>query len=160
MGVLAVLSLFGGFLGARVAGEPLIRSLDRFFEIESPAGSPPVVLLTAASVAVGALGIVTGLLLYRGRREVALGAVGRFLEHRWYVEWLYDAVIVAPAKALARFLADVVETRGIDGAVNGVAALVGRAGLAVRRVQTGHVRNYAAGILAGTILLLGYWLLR
>jgi hypothetical protein len=30
----------------------------------------------------------------------------------------------------------------------------------LRRVQTGYVRNYAAVILAGTIVVLGYWLLR
>src|SRR5205807_608439 len=94
------------------------------------------------------------------RREVTLGALGRFLSHQWYIETLYDAVIVTPAKRLAHLLADVVETRGIDGAVNGVGALVGRAGLAVRGLQTGFVRNYAAAILAGTILMLGYWLLR
>jgi len=41
-----------------------------------------------------------------------------------------------------------------------VGALVGRAGLAVRGLQTGFVRNYAAAILAGTILMLGYWLFR
>jgi len=30
----------------------------------------------------------------------------------------------------------------------------------VRRLQTGYVRHYAAAILGGTVLLLGYWLLR
>jgi NADH-quinone oxidoreductase subunit L len=61
---------------------------------------------------------------------------------------------------MGRALADVVEARIIDGAVNGVAALAARAGGAVRRLQTGYVRQYAAVFLAGTILLLGYWLLR
>jgi len=160
MAVLGVLSFGGGVLGARFAGAPLLRSLDGFFEIEPVAESVPVALLTAVSVGVGALGMVTGLLLYRGRREVNLGAVGRFLERRWYIEAFYDAAIVTPARSLAHLLADVVETQGIDGAVNGVAGLVGRAGLALRRAQTGYVRNYAAAILAGTILVLGYWLLR
>jgi len=160
MAALAVLSAFGGFLGARVTGEPLLRTLDGFFGVEAPAGAVPTALVTGVSIAVGALGIVAGLLLYRGRREVALGVVGRFLERRWYLETVYDVGVVAPAKALAHFLADTVETRGIDGAVTGAAALVGRAGLALRRVQTGYVRNYAALMLAGVILVLGYWLLR
>ncbi len=160
MAVLAALSVAGGALGGRFAGAPLLGSLDAFFGIGPAGESVPAPLLTGLSVAAGALGVVTGLFLYRGRRGVTLGAAGRLLERRWYVEAFYDAAIVAPATSLARALADVVETRGIDGAVNGVAALVGRAGLALRRAQTGYVRNYAAAILAGTILMLGYWLLR
>src|SRR5207247_8712221 len=117
-------------------------------------------LIRGVTVAASLAGSVAGCALYRNRREVTLGALGRFLSHQWYIETLYDAVIVTPATRLAHLLADVVETRGIDGAVNGVGALVGRAGLAVRGLQTGFVRNYAAAILAGTILMLGYWLLR
>ena len=160
MAILALLSFGGGWVGAHAAGAPLLRVLDRFFAIESAAETLPGAPLTAISVAVGVFGIITGLLLYRRRREVTLGALGAFLARQWYVEALYDAAVVTPAKRLARFAADVVETRGIDGAVNGIAGLVGQAGVAMRRVQTGYVRNYAAAILAGTILILSYWLLR
>src|SRR5881296_165318 len=164
MAVLAALSFGGGLLGARVAGEPLLRYLGPFF-VDSATGvlkdrPMPAGVITALPVAVSLAGILAGFALYRNRREVTLGALGRFLSQQWYIETLYDAVIVTPAKRLAHLLADVVETRGIDGAVNGVGALVGRAGLAVRGLQTGFVRNYAAAILAGTILMLGYWLFR
>src|SRR2546426_7347013 len=164
MAVLAALSFGGGLLGARVAGEPLLRYLGPFF-VDSATGVlkdrlVPAGVITALPVAVSLAGILAGFALYRNRREVTLGALGRFLSQQWYIETLYDAVIVTPAKRLAHLLADVVETRGIDGAVNGVGALVGRAGLAVRGLQTGFVRNYAAAILAGTILMLGYWLFR
>ena len=164
MAVLAALSFGGGLLGARVAGEPLLRYLGPFF-VDSTTGVlkdrlVPAGVITALPVAVSLAGILAGFALYRNRREVTLGALGRFFSQQWYIETLYDAVIVTPAKRLAHLLADVVETRGIDGAVNGVGALVGRAGLAVRGLQTGFVRNYAAAILAGTILMLGYWLFR
>src|SRR2546422_2812301 len=160
MAILALLSFGGGWVGAHAAGAPLLRVLDQFFAIEPSAETVPGAPLTAISVATGVFGIITGLLLYRGRREVTLGALGAFLARQWYVEALYDAAIVIPAKRLARFAAEVVETRGIDGAVNGIAGLVGQAGAAMRRVPTGYVRNYAAAILAGTILILSYWLLR
>src|SRR5881628_3055606 len=164
MAVLAAFSFGGGLLGARVAGEPLLRYLGPFF-VDSATGVlkdrlVPAGVITALPVAVSLAGILAGFALYRNRREVTLGALGRFLSQQWYIETLYGAVIVTPAKRLAHLLADVVETRGIDGAVNGVGALVGRAGLAVRGLQTGFVRNYAAAILAGTILMLGYWLFR
>src|SRR2546428_12512454 len=160
MAIMALLSCGCGWVGAHAAGAPPLRALGGFLATESAAEALPGAPLTAISVAVGVFGIITGLLLYRRRREVTLGALGAFLARQWYVEALYDAAIVTPAKRLARFAADVVETRGIDGAVNGIAGLVGQAGVAMRRLQTGYVRNYAAAILAGRILILSYWLLR
>jgi NADH-quinone oxidoreductase subunit L len=157
--VLALLSFAGGLLGAAIAGRPLLNYLEIFFGIEREA-VPPNLALTGVSVAAGLAGIAVGLAVYRGRRQVSLGAVGQFLGRQWFIETLYEWVIVAPAKRFAWLMADVVELRGIDGIVGGVAGLVGRAGAGLRRLQTGYVRNYAAAILAGTILVLGYWLLR
>ena len=159
MGMLALLSVFGGVLGAQAAGAPLLRWLREFFELEAhDAGAP--VALTLLTVAVSLLGIALGYLAYRGRRELHLGAVGVFFERHWGLAPLYDQVITGSARRFGTALADVVEVRVIDGAVNGLAALAGYAGGAVRRVQTGYVRHYAAAILGGTVLLLGYWLLR
>ena len=53
-----------------------------------------------------------------------------------------------------------VDNRVIDGAVNGVGTLTRAAGGAVRRFQTGYVRNYALGIAAGTVLILAFMLVR
>ncbi len=46
----------------------------------------------------------------------------------------------------------------IDGAVNGVAALVKRTGEGLRGAQSGYVRSYALGIAGGAVLLLAYFL--
>ncbi|HET6946227.1 MAG TPA: NADH-quinone oxidoreductase subunit L [bacterium] len=159
MGALAVLSAAGGLLGSQVAGRPLLHSLEQFFTLEAHAAVAPATWLVLLTPAVGLLGIAAGYLLYRGRRQVALGWLGTFFERQWYLEPLYDRVIVGGSRWVGRMLADVVELRVIDGAVNGIGAAVGRAGRSVRAVQTGYVRNYAAAILAGTVLLLGYWLL-
>ena len=43
--------------------------------------------------------------------------------------------------------------KGIDGAVNGIGAGFRAAGGGLRRLQTGLVRNYALGIVFGTVLL-------
>jgi NADH-quinone oxidoreductase subunit L len=72
-----------------------------------------------------------------------------FLQRVWYWDDAYDAVIGRPAQSTARFAATVVESRVIDGAVNGVATLVRRSATGVRRLQTGYVRNYALGIILG-----------
>jgi NADH-quinone oxidoreductase subunit L len=43
--------------------------------------------------------------------------------------------------------------RGIDGAVNGLAALLGGSSGRLRRIQTGYVRSYALSIVGGTVLV-------
>ena len=162
MATLAALALGGGVLGARAVGAPLLSSLEPFFDLEPAAelGSVPVMALTSVSVAAGLLGILAGLYLYRGRRDVSFGALGRFLSRQWFIEDLYTAVLVGPSRRMAHFLAGTVEMGIIDGAVNGVAVVMRQAGAAFGRLQTGYVRNYAAVVLAGTVLMLGYWLTR
>ncbi len=53
-----------------------------------------------------------------------------------------------------------VDVRVIDGAVNGVAETVGGLAETLRRLQTGSVRTYAASLLFGVVLILGYYLWR
>ena len=83
-----------------------------------------------------------------------------FLRRVWFINELYDAVIGRPGARLAEFSSTVVDGKVIDGAVNGVATLVRRSGSAVRRVQTGYVRNYALWIAVGVVLLLAFMLTR
>jgi len=47
-----------------------------------------------------------------------------------------------------------VEASGVDGAVGGLANLLGRASSRLRRWQTGFVRSYALSMLAGVVVLL------
>ncbi|MDR7547922.1 MAG: NADH-quinone oxidoreductase subunit L, partial [Armatimonadota bacterium] len=159
MAALALLSTVGGILGAHVAGRPLLHSLEQFFGLEVLEHGIPR-WATVAPPAVGVLGILLAVSVYRGRREPRLGALRPFLESHWLLDPLYARAVVAPARWLGRTLAGPVELGVIDGAVNGVAAAVGRAGGALRRLQTGYARHYAAAILAGTVLMLGYWLWR
>jgi NADH-quinone oxidoreductase subunit L len=50
------------------------------------------------------------------------------------------------------------DVKVIDGAVNGTAAIIGAGAAVLRRVQTGSVRTYAGSLLAGVVLILGYYL--
>ena len=73
----------------------------------------------------------------------------------------HDAAIVQPLKITSeRVLWKVVDANGIDGAVNGAAESVGGLGELLRRLQTGSVRAYAASLLLGAVLVLGYYLSR
>ena len=57
-------------------------------------------------------------------------------------------------------MAEVVDRKVIDGAVNGVAVTVKEAGGGLRRLQTGALRNYAVAIATGAVLLLAYMITR
>ena len=52
------------------------------------------------------------------------------------------------------------DSRIVDGAVDGVGRLVRVSGGRLRRLQTGLVRSYAAGVASGAVLLLLWFLLR
>ncbi len=51
------------------------------------------------------------------------------------------------------------DNRGIDGAVNGLAALIGGTSGRLRRLQTGFVRSYALSMFAGAAIVVGAMLL-
>jgi NADH-quinone oxidoreductase subunit L len=102
--------------------------------------------LVDAGVAVLGLAIAAGLWRAVTNRPALEPA---FLQRVWYWDDFYDAVIGRPGQAFARFCATVVDSRLIDGAVNGVAGLVRSTGSSARKLQTGYVRNYALAISVG-----------
>ncbi|MGH2402946.1 MAG: NADH-quinone oxidoreductase subunit L, partial [bacterium] len=163
MAVLAALSLAGGVLGAKAIASPLIRFLDPLVGSAAQRSSgahPPADLLAGVSVGVAVAGIIAGWKLYRRRQEPNLGRIGIVLDHKWYIEDLYDRAIVIPSKRLAHWLAGPIDLGLIDRAVNEVGRALAVAGGAARRLQTGYARQYALGVLVGTILVIGYWMLR
>ena len=47
------------------------------------------------------------------------------------------------------------DARGVDGAVGGMAALVGGVSSRLRHLQTGYARSYALTMLTGVVTILG-----
>jgi NADH-quinone oxidoreductase subunit L len=114
-------------------------------------------------VAVGGIGIASFFFL-RNRRaadEMAarFGGLHTTLLNKYYVDELYDAVVVRPIRIVSEEgLWKVLDARLIDGAVNGAASTVGSLSQVLRRIQTGSVRVYAASVFLGAVLILGYYL--
>jgi NADH-quinone oxidoreductase subunit L len=85
----------------------------------------------------------------------------QLLLNKYYVDELYDTAIVQPIKAVSTgVLWKGVDASGIDLAVNGVGLGIRGSSSALRRLQTGSVRVYAAALFLGTVLILGYYLYR
>jgi NADH-quinone oxidoreductase subunit L len=87
-------------------------------------------------------------------------AVHRLLLNAWYVDWLYDRLIVRPLYALALFLAGVFDLGVVDGIVNGLGRAVAWSSAGLRLLQTGYVMNYALTMLAGAVIFVVYFLVR
>ncbi|MFL5821846.1 MAG: NADH-quinone oxidoreductase subunit L [Solirubrobacteraceae bacterium] len=79
------------------------------------------------------------------RARQRLSAVYQFLSHRWYFDEVIDFLFVRPALWVGRMVDFVLERTVIDGVITGAPVVVVRAGsVAVRRIQTGYLRYYAA----------------
>ncbi|MBA3259224.1 MAG: NADH-quinone oxidoreductase subunit L, partial [Gemmatimonadales bacterium] len=170
--VLGVLSVVGGVLNlpAFAGGshllehwlEPVTAPAAAFVQVELPHGATELFLVGAA-VLVGALGLYAGVRATLGRRLVpareapADRGLGLVLNRKYYVDEIYDAVIVRPAVWLSR----VVLWRGVDQgvvdgvAVNGTAKLSQGLGWIGSRLQTGQVGVYVVLFLVGAL-----WVLR
>jgi NADH-quinone oxidoreductase subunit L len=81
----------------------------------------------------------------------------RAARNGWYVDRAYSTLFVQPGLAVARFSANVFDTKVVDGLVNGVGAGTRRLAAAGRRIQTGFVRSYALGLFVGAVGVL-VWL--
>lgn len=77
----------------------------------------------------------------------------------WH-DFVHDNIIRDFFVGFARFSSDVLDAKGLDGAlVNGSARFIGRLAGGLRQFQTGYVRNYALGLFLGVVVLLAYFLL-
>jgi NADH-quinone oxidoreductase subunit L len=83
------------------------------------------------------------------------------LLNKYYVDEIYNAVIVQPIKGVSTVLLwKGVDAGLIDGMVNGAGGLVRGTSGALRRLQTGSIRAYAASLFFGVVVILGWYLLR
>ena len=96
-------------------------------------------------------------------RRLAMRYAGlhTLLANKYYVDEVYDATIIKPVGLLSEHgLWRALDVRSIDASVNGVAGVVGGSSDLLRRIQTGSVRAYAASLVLGVALVLGFYLWR
>ncbi|MQA62778.1 MAG: NADH-quinone oxidoreductase subunit L, partial [Actinophytocola sp.] len=126
-------------------------------------GVLPHAVIPFAVVGISALGVLLAW-LFVGRTEteverpVPVGLAVRAARNDLYGNTLNEVLVARPGIWLSRALV-FVDNRGVDGAVNGLAALLGGSSGRLRRMQTGFVRSYALSMLAGSFLLVGLLLM-
>jgi NADH-quinone oxidoreductase subunit L len=155
--VLGFLSLVGGFV--LTFGSGLQNWLEPSVGAPEEAGvhtiDPTVLTLITLVVVAGG---VAGAWLVFGRSPVPVtqpagSPVTVAARRNLFADAFNESVLMRPGQWLVRGLV-FFDNRGVDGAVNSVAAGFGGGSGRLRRLQTGFVRSYALSMLAGTAAIL------
>lgn len=77
----------------------------------------------------------------------------KVLQNKWYIDEIYDAIIVKPLHSISVFFNNVVEKSGIDGIVNGVGRGINYGSRQIRLLQNGQVGNYILMMVIGILIL-------
>ena len=163
--VLAVLSVIGGFVGLpEIFNEKLGTShylahflspvINQAHEGQHVAASTEYALL-ALSVVLIIASCVFGVARYKKYTYTDAEPTGfaKLLANKFYVDEIYDAIIVRPLKAFAQFLNDSVERLAIDGLVNGIGRAVQYGSRQLRWLQSGQVAVYVLLMVISIIIL-------
>jgi NADH-quinone oxidoreductase subunit L len=78
---------------------------------------------------------------------------GKVLQNKWYVDELYDSIIVRPLAKLGSFLNNFIERLVVDGIVNGVGRLVNYSSRQLRLLQSGQVGSYVLLMVLGMLII-------
>ena len=163
---LAVLSAIGGFVGIP---EIFVKNGNSLGDFLSPVFADSNKLLipgtTSPQLEIILMAVSSLLILFvciwawkkyknyqEGTEEA--GAFTKIIENKFYVDEIYDRIIVKPLKGFSRVLGNVVEKSGIDALVNGVGKSINYSSRQIRLLQSGFVGSYILLMVVGLLLLL------
>jgi NADH-quinone oxidoreductase subunit L len=192
--VLAALSVLGGALNLPFEG---FHNLGHWLEytLHEVESLPLNLQVAGVSTLLALLAILVSWFIY-GRNPLKAGQIdplkkplGFFftgMENKWYVDEIYQTIVITPFAKLSEFLADVIDWRfwhdfvhetviagtynwvsnialndyadqkGIDAFANALGTWTQSLSTAMRKVQNGFVRSYALSVLLGVVLIVGY----
>jgi NADH-quinone oxidoreductase subunit L len=172
--VLAVGSVVAGWLGIPHVIGHLVHVGNAFEHFLEPVFEHPVKigshgaeslewLLMGVSVAIALAGLMLARQFYLANPALPENLMNRFrgvyttLLNKYWVDEMYNAVIVQPVKLISTYLLwKFVDVIIIDGVVNGAGTLVRANGTWLKRFQSGYARAYGGWILFGAVAIVAY----
>ena len=113
-------------------------------------------ILAGLSVLLAALGIGIGWIIFQ---KEPLKIMPKILRDKWRIDEFYNGYIVDPLTDVSREgLWKGFDVGIVDGIVNGIGHSITAFGGLVRQVQVGFVRSYAAFMLFGALIVIGYFI--
>jgi len=173
LSVLAVLSAVGGFLGIPIfmkanvmhnwLGPVLTKAAEHGEEAAHAVHSLGIELgLMGISVLVAVSGILLATTMVLRKPELAeefrsdYGFLYDLFLNKWWVDELYDNVVINPLRSLAGIFWQTGDIKSIDGTLHGIADGAQRSGGLLSRLQTGFVQNYALSLIIGLVFVLAW----
>ncbi|HEV3252668.1 MAG TPA: NADH-quinone oxidoreductase subunit L [Puia sp.] len=169
--VLAILSVFGGFLGIPEVFAKNAHLLEQFLapvfadsaklqhraigaNAVTEQGMITSSFLMLISVVVSLVGVVYSWRRFSKKPELEEArGFGKILADKWYVDEFYDWAIVRPLNGFSKFLNEFIEKSVIDGIVNGVGRVVQYGSRQIRLLQSGQVGGYVLLMVIGIVIL-------
>jgi len=153
--ILAILAAVAGFLGIPEEFAPNAHWLAKYLGPVVGEGShgESGIWLMVVSVVLALVGVVTAWARYSRKPELGEPTgFGKVLANKWYVDEIYNAVIVKPLDLLAQFLV-FIDKNVVDGVVNGIGKLVQYSSRQLRLLQSGLVGGYVLLMVVGILIL-------
>ncbi len=163
--ILAILSLVGGWIGIPETFMQGGHRLEAFLEPVFASGKAIAakhetehnteLVLMAVSVLLALSAMIYAWISFSKyqKAEKAESGFGKLLANKWYIDELYDVLIVRPVQAIGSFLNSIVEKKGIDGFVNGIGKAVNYGSRQVRLLQSGQTGIYVLLMVLGMLIL-------
>jgi NADH-quinone oxidoreductase subunit L len=163
--ILAILAVVGGWVGIPEVFMHGGHRLEAFLEpvfaqsnaitIKHELSHSTEYMLMGVSVVAALLALIFAWNKFSKYEKTETSATGfaKLLENKWYVDELYNAMIVQPLRSLSAFFNNVVEKKGIDGVVNGTGKLVNYGSRQLRWLQSGQVGAYVLLMVLGILIL-------
>ncbi len=168
MGVLALLAIVGGVLQIPTVTHVLDTFLDPTFAAAAPAQSTDDGLLVVGLILgtlVGLAGIAVAYRVWVQQPGTSARVLARYralhalFVHKWYFDEAIDLLVVRPFAWVGRASRNSFERVFVNGAlIGGSTGVVRASSSAVRAVQTGLLRSYAALFVLGAIAVGLYFL--
>ena len=160
--LLAILSIAGGWIGIPAVLAADMHWLSGFLSPVVPTLVPHHVSHEMELLLMGAVVLLVILMIFIAFRKFTKDeivdeepvGISKILANKWYVDELYQAIIIRPIEGIASFFNKVLEAKVIDGVVNGVGKAVQFSSRQLRLVQSGQVGSYVLIMVTSIILFL------
>ncbi len=160
--VLAVLSIVGGFVGVPELFMKNAHKLREFLSgVVIPNSEAHHVshatewMLIGALLTCVAVAIFLAHKFYNGKVDKEATGLAKVLENKWYVDEIYQAVIITPLLGLGNVFKKYVEKSGIVRIVEGTGDLSYYVSKNIKTVQTGNIGMYILLMIIGIVAGLG-----
>ncbi len=167
LAILAILAIAGGWIGLpaftgaqhwlKIYLSPVFTASSQILLNTTPLPISEEILLILTSVVGVLISIVFAWFIYvktYSAKQPKIPALFKIFEARFWMDEIYEFLIVKPLIWLSDTFYRIVEVKWLDGIVNGIGTLVVRAGDKLKYIQNGYTEFYVFMMVIGIIVLI------